>query len=167
MSDVTTPLQQLIADGLLRLGRLHGRQHEPLSLLDAYRRNVETATPPPGEKWVTYEVVRRVTAEGHTNIGRRAARTIATMLDVPVEDVLTAAGKPAPQRAPFVLPEEADALTDSERRAVLGVVDAILNARTPTPPASGRLVSEKGRPVPLGESASRTAPPAERGPGRV
>lgn len=127
MRDVTTPLQQLIANGLLRLGRLHGRT-EPFNLLEAYRR-LDTATSPAGEKWASYELVRRAALGEHTNIGLRAARTIATMLDVPPEDVLKAAGKPVPLGA-FRLPEKADALTGNERRAVLGVIDAILDARS-------------------------------------
>ncbi len=80
-----------------------------------------------GKPIVSYELIRRVLNEGHTNIGDRAADAIAAMSGEPVEDVLKAAGK-MPRLKPFALPKRADRLNRDERRVVLGVVNAILDA---------------------------------------
>lgn len=76
---------------------------------------------------MSYETVRRVRELGHSKIGDTTADALATMLDVAVDDVLTAAGQ-RKRLGKFELPRRADRLTEPERDAVLGVVDAILNA---------------------------------------
>lgn len=82
---------------------------------------------PSGGRAVSYETVRRIRENGHSKIGDDTADAIATMLDVPVGDVLEAAGQRR-RLGKFDLPKRADRLTESERAAVLGVVDAILEA---------------------------------------
>jgi hypothetical protein len=89
-----------------------------------------------GQPIVSYELIRRVLNEGHTNIGDRAADAIALMSGKPVEDVLEAAGK-RPRLKPFKLPSRADRLSKEERRVVLGVVNAILDAHEKEGPGSG------------------------------
>lgn len=118
MSSVSETLQQLVRRRLEELGAARGR-NGPISLREAY-----LAVPDPG---VSYEVVRRVEKGGHTNIGDKAARTIATMLGVEENDVWRAAGR-KPKLGPFELPSRADKLEPSERAVVLSVIDAILAA---------------------------------------
>jgi hypothetical protein len=112
-----TLLQQLIARRLHEMGAHRG---EPLTLNEAFNRL------PPGDH-VTYEAVRRVWTDGHTNIGPKAVRTIATMLQVD-EDVVRRAAGQRPMQGPFELPARADKLNEKERAAVLAVMDAILEA---------------------------------------
>jgi hypothetical protein len=76
----------------------------------------------------TYETFRRIRQSGHTNISDETASALATMLDVPVDHVYAAARIP-PRLGRFELPGRADALNPGERAAVLGVVDAILEAK--------------------------------------
>lgn len=153
MSDVET-LQQLVERRLQEMGRRHGRQ-EPLTLLEAYR------TLPDEGDWVVYELVRRVLREGHRNIGDRAADTIATMLDVPVGDVLTAAGK-RPRLGPFRLPTRADRLDEQERRVVLSVVDAILHAGERHAEAADEHTDDERPAQPLPRVVKATKSPARR-----
>lgn len=80
-----------------------------------------------GEPIVSYELIRKVLNDGHTNIGDKAADAIAAMAGRPVEEVLIAAGK-RPRLGPFNLPKRAARLSREERRVVLGVVNAILDA---------------------------------------
>lgn len=126
MSDVTETLQDLMERRLKELGRRRGRG-EQISLHEAYDRLIEKAGP--GGDIPTYEVFRRIRREGHASITDRTANALATMLDVGVDEVLIAAGQ-RPRLAKFELPSRADRLTESERQAVLGVVDAILDAGT-------------------------------------
>lgn len=125
MTGSGSELQQLLIARMRELGEARGR---PLSL-----NELHGSLPPDGD-WVTREAVRRVLVDGHTNIGPRAVRTIATMFRLPEAQVLRASGKRVPLGR-FELPEEADRLTASERRAVLAVVYAILDAGEP--PADG------------------------------
>lgn len=124
MSDVNAEtLQDLMERRLKELGQRRGRG-EQISLHEAYDRLVERA----GEDGdvPTYEVFRRI-RQGHTKITDRTADALATMLGVDVDQVLVAAGQ-RPRLTRFELPMRADRLTESERKAVLGVVDAILEA---------------------------------------
>lgn len=138
-------LQELLTRRLTEMGRTRrGREHEPLSLLEAYQ-----ATPAPE---VTYEAVRRV-LHGHSRIGARTARTLATMLDVPLQEVEVAAGS-RPTRERFELPERADRLHDLEREVVVAVVDAILNARNRGEGAPATVVVDEGDVMVPGESST-------------
>lgn len=116
-------LQELMERRLFDLGRRRGRSGK-LSLREVWQT---LPTDGDGKRPISYELVRRVQVEGHSNISDRAADAIATMLDVAVSDVLRAAGQ-RPRLGRFELPRRADRLTDGERQAVVGVVDAILNA---------------------------------------
>ena len=123
MSDVNETLQQLVERRLQELGRRRGRG-EKLSLREVWQT---LPTDDQGKRPISYELVRRVQVEGHTNISDRAADAIATMFDVAVSDVMVAAGQ-RPRLGRFELPRRADRLTDQERDVVRGVVDAILDA---------------------------------------
>lgn len=153
-------LQELLTRRLTEMGTARGR-HEPLSLLEAY----QAATPAPE---VSYEAVRRV-LHGHSRIGARTARTLATMLDVPLQDVEVAAGS-RPTRERFELPERADRLHDLERQVVVAVVDAILNAGNRGERAPAPLVVTDGEVIVSGEKQSRQRGSTSRGrrpsPGR-
>lgn len=120
MSDVPETLQQLVDRRLREMGKDRGRR-EPLSLREAYLAIKDE------ERKVGYEVLRRVKVGTHHNIGDDAADTLATMLHVPVADVLVAARK-RPRLGRFELPREADRLDEHERKVVVSVVEAILAA---------------------------------------
>ncbi|WP_160006825.1 hypothetical protein [Nocardioides sp. AX2bis] len=105
------------------MGKRRGRG-ESISLREAYTRLVNQH---PDEPRPTYEVFRRIRKDGHTNISDETAGAVATMLDVPLADVLAAAGMP-PRLGRFELPGRADSLSREQRDVVLGVVDAILDA---------------------------------------
>lgn len=122
MSHVTETLQELLERRLNELGKRRGRG-ESISLREAWMRLPETS----GGRPVSYETVRRIRESGHTNISDDTADALATMLDVPVDQILQAAGQ-RKRLGKFELPRRADRLSETERRAVLGVVDAILEA---------------------------------------
>lgn len=122
MADVTETLQQFLERRLRELGARRGR--DTLSLREVWQT---LPTDDAGKRPISYELVRRVRENGHSNISDRAADAIATMLDVAVGDVLIAAGQ-RPRLGRFELPRRADRLTDREREVILAVVDAILNA---------------------------------------
>jgi hypothetical protein len=124
VSDVQETLQQLVERRLREMGRSRGR-HEPISLLEAFE------AVPEDQREVTYEVLRRV-RNGHSKIGDRAVRTIATMLEVEPAVVAFAAGRRA-DLGPFVLPERASRLSEPERQAVLATIDLFLNAAERAP----------------------------------
>jgi hypothetical protein len=126
LSDVTETLQDLLERRLRELGQRRGRG-ESISLREAWQRLPEDEE---GERSPTYETFRRIRQAGHTNIGDKTADALATMLDIPVEQVYAAAGIP-PRLGRFELPSRADALSPGERSAVLGVVEAILDAKSP------------------------------------
>lgn len=138
MSDVTETLQDLMERRLNELGKRRGRG-ESISLREAYQRlldkindeNADIASreqadpagfPPPP----TYEVFRRI-RNGHTRITDPTASALATMLEVSVDEVYAAA-QIRPRLGRFELPTRADRLDDGQRKVVLSVVDAILNA---------------------------------------
>lgn len=123
MSDVNETLQELVERRLREMGQRRGRG-ENLSLREAWMRLPEL---PNGARAVSYETVRRIRELGHNKIGDGTADALATMLDVPVDVVLQAAGQRV-RLGKFDLPRRADRLTEAERAAVLGVVDAILEA---------------------------------------
>jgi predicted DNA-binding protein len=125
LSDVTETLQDLLERRLRELGQRRGRG-ESISLREAWQRLPEDAE---GRRTPTYETFRRIRQGGHTNISDETAAALATMLDVPAEHVYAAARIP-PRLGPFELPSRAEALNPGERAAVLGVVDAILGAKS-------------------------------------
>ncbi|RIJ76656.1 hypothetical protein D1871_11325 [Nakamurella silvestris] len=104
---------------MAELGNVNGK---PLSVKQVWERGGGGEA---GE-W-SYETVRKIVHFGHQAIGDKIADTLATALDLPVSDVLRAAGQ-RPRLGRFVLPKRADRLTQSERVAVLTVIDAILAA---------------------------------------
>lgn len=125
MSDVNAEtLQDLMERRLKELGQRRGRG-EQISLHEAYDRLVDKAGP--DADIPTYEVFRRIRTQGHRKITDRTADALATMLEVDVNEVLDAAGQRT-RLGRFELPRTADRLDESERAAVLGVVDAILRA---------------------------------------
>lgn len=123
MSDVNETLQDLLERRLKELGQRRGRG-ESLSLREAWQRIPEDEH---GVRRPTYEVFRRIRQTGHSNISDETADALATMLDIPVDQVLEAAGQ-RKRLGRFELPRRADRLDDGERKVVLGVVDAILDA---------------------------------------
>lgn len=122
MSDVTETLQQLMERRLREMGKRRGRG-ESISLREAWMRLPEHD----GKRAVSYETVRRIRENGHTTIGDATADALATMLDVPVAQILMAAGQ-RPRLGRFELPQRADRLTPPERATILSMVDALLDA---------------------------------------
>lgn len=137
MTDVNESLQELVERRLREMGQRRGRG-ENLSLREAWMRLPEQDG---GSRAVSYETVRRIRELGHNKIGDATADALATMLEVPVDEVLAAAGQ-RKRLGPFQMPRRADRLTESERAAVLGVVDAILEAGQ-----SSATTEVEGRPV--------------------
>lgn len=125
MSDVTETLRDLLERRLRELGQRRGRG-ESLSLREAWQRLPEDDE---GKRTPTYETFRRIRQAGHTNINDETADALATMLGVPVDQVYAAARIP-PRLGRFELPSRADALSPGERAAVIGVVEAILDAKS-------------------------------------
>lgn len=114
MADVSD-LQKLVERRLIELGDHRG----PLPTRRAAAR---------AEGKVSYETLRLIKIGQHSgSISEEVAEGLALALEVPLDAVLTVAGRRIPQ-GPFVLPKRADTLTKSERAAVLSVVDAILEA---------------------------------------
>lgn len=127
MSDVNETLQDLMERRLKELGKRRGRG-ESISLREAWQRLPVDEN---GDRRPTYETFRRIRQAGHSNISDETADALATMLDVPVDDVLVAAGQRR-RLGRFELPRRADRLTKSERDAVIGIIDAILEAGSRT-----------------------------------
>lgn len=122
MSDVRETLQDLMARRLREMGRRRGRS--ALTLREAHEalRDATGATP------VSYETCRKILKGEHSgHISDPTADALSIMLDVSVGEILTAAGQ-RPRLGKFSLPSRADRLDDRERRVVLSVVDAILDA---------------------------------------
>lgn len=160
-------LQDLMERRLRELGHRRGRG-ESISLREAHERLVETindrnrehaeAGEEPEPAPPTYEVFRRIRAAGHSKISAATARALATMLDVPLADVHAAIGQ-RPPLGPFELPDRAHQLLPDERRVVLGVIDAILNASTST---EQRPAAQRG-----GRRGLSAVPEAARDTGRL
>lgn len=123
MNDVNETLQQLVERRLREMGQRRGRG-ENLSLREAWLRLPEQDG---GTRAVSYETVRRIRELGHNKIGDATADALATMLEVPVDEILAAAGQ-RKRLGPFRLPRRAERLNESERAVVIGVVEAILDA---------------------------------------
>ena len=67
---------------------------------------------------------------GRPTVEDRAIDGLALALDVPVDKVRRAAGVRRPDTAePFVLPRRASRLSRKERELILGMVDALLEAK--------------------------------------
>ncbi len=145
-------LQDLLERRLRELSHRRGRG-ENLSLREAWLR---LPPRPGGGRAISYETARRIRENGHANISDDTADALAAMLDVSVDEVLEAAGRRR-RLGRFELPRRADRLTERERQAVLGIVDAILDA------AEGGQEKAKGtpaRPTPAlqKQAARRTRP---------
>lgn len=125
MSDVNETLQQLLERRLREMGKRRGRG-ESISLREAWVRLPEVD----GKRAVSYETVRRIRENGHSAISEETAAALATMFNVPLGDVLRAAGQRRPLGR-FELPKRADRLDEQERAVVVSVVDAILGAGEP------------------------------------
>lgn len=123
MTRVSETLQQLVERRLYEMGMSRGRG-ESLKLLEVWHSLPEDER---GKRPVSYETVRRIVRGEHRNIGDRAADALATMLDVPVGEVLKAAGQ-RPRLGRFDLPRRADRLNERERNVIVSVVDTILSA---------------------------------------
>lgn len=67
----------------------------------------------------------------------KLAQGIALAIDVPVDQVMAAAGQPMTP-GEFKLPARAQRLTGKERDAVLAVIDALLAARGALPAGTGK-----------------------------
>lgn len=141
-----TELSDLLLGGLAERGRRRGG--EPLNPHAAWLEFAHVDEKP----LVTYEVIRRILTEDHTNIGDRAAEAVALMSGRDVSDVLIAAGK-RPRLGPFKLPRRADRLDRDERKVVIGVVNAILDAHEGP---GGRLAGAKA--TKLGSGTPEQAP---------
>jgi hypothetical protein len=133
VSDVET-LQELMTRRLREMGRRRGR--DTLTLREVHESIKDDA----GKAPVSYETARQILKGQYTSrLSDESADGLATMLDVSVSQVLAAAGQ-RPRLGRFALPRKADRLNDKERRAVLAVVDAILDA-------SGSERAEESRPT--------------------
>lgn len=138
MAAVNETLQQLVERRLREIGQRRGRG-ENISLREAWLRLPEDAN---GARAVSYETVRRIRENGHSKIGDTTADALATMFDLDVDEVLQAAGQ-RPRLGRFELPRKADRLTEDERAAVLGVVDAILAAADQDRPGNLRQLTRR------------------------
>lgn len=82
-----------------------------------------------GEDEWSYETVRRIVERGHSKIGDRVADRLAVALNVPVSQIISAAGQ-RQRGEPFVLPARASRLSTTERNILRAVMDAMLGAYT-------------------------------------
>lgn len=116
MADVRN-LQQLVADRLSELGDRRG----PLSARQAAARS---------NGKVSYETLRLLLRGEHSGkLTDDVVEGLSLALDVPRSRVLGAMGRQLEQPLPpFTLPARADLLTRPQRKAVLTVIDAILEA---------------------------------------
>lgn len=116
MADVRN-LQQLVADRLAELGDRRG----PLSARQAAAR---------AKGKVSYETLRLILRGEHSGkLTDDVVDGLALALDVPRSRVLGAMGRQMHQPLPpFALPARADQLSRAQRKVVLGVIDAILDA---------------------------------------
>lgn len=110
-------LQRLVRERLIELGS----KDRPLSVRDAAAR---------ANNAISHETIRQIAAGEHS--GRMEDRTVnalAVAIDVPRSRVLQALHRTQTQPLqPFRLPERANRLGLRQRRAVLTVVDAMLDA---------------------------------------
>lgn len=113
-------MDETLQDLVQRRQRELGDKGAPLSTRQVWLRGG-------GEETWSYETVRRIVEAGHHKIGDRVADALALALDVPVSSVLKAAGQ-RPRQGRFELPRRADRLVESERKTVIAVIDAILEA---------------------------------------
>ena len=137
-------LSELVNRRLAEIGRRRGG--EPISLHAAW----ETLPPKQdGTPLVSYETVRRVHRAGHTKIDTDTVDALALMLGVPADDVSMAAGQRV-RLGRFTLPRRADKLDKKERKVVVAVIDAIIEAaETKEGQAHGNLPAEKTHGPPL------------------
>lgn len=136
-------LKELAHRRLAEIGKQRGGG--PQSLLAAYD---SLPIGSDGKRAISYETARRIVEEGHTNISNATASAFATMVGVHMDEVLIAAGK-RPSLGRFDLPARADRLDRKERKVVLAVIDAILDAAegkrsSDVAPAAKKSVSKTG-----------------------
>lgn len=146
MSDVHETLQDL---SHRRLRELKGGKHEASSL-----RSLHNSLPmnKVGKPLISYETLRQIHTGVHSgNISDETADALALMWRIGVDVVLKAAGQ-RPRLGPFELPSRAQRLTAKERRIVLGVIDAILEAGDEEAQVSG----EEQEKVPRARTRRRT-----------
>lgn len=126
MSDVQETLQELMHRRLREMGSRRGRE-TPLNLREAH----EAIKDSDGKALVSYETARQIHVGTYkSKLSEDSADGLAAMLDMSASEILEAAGQRR-RLGKFSLPRRADRLDDKERRAVLAVVDAILDAAKP------------------------------------
>lgn len=120
VDDVTESLPQLIKRRQRELGDTSG----DASLAQLYRRL------PDGDDRITYETLRNL-ANGKQRgaRGSRVPRDLAIILGVPESDIRESMGVPA-SHGPWELPQQAEMLDPEERGVVLGVVNALIRAKS-------------------------------------
>lgn len=107
---------------LREMGARRGR--EALSLREAH----EAIKDKDGRAPVSYETTRQLfTGEHSGKISETTVDGLATMFDVAVSEITDAAGQRR-RLGKFNLPRRADRLDDRERKVIVAVVDAILDA---------------------------------------
>lgn len=82
----------------------------------------------------------------------------AAALNIPIRELEEAAGAPPTQVEPFNLPAKANALNQSEREAILQLIDVMVEAKTPPPakpwqknlPTPDDMAYHIGAPTPTG-----------------
>lgn len=122
VSDVQETLTEL---SHRRLREIAGPDHEWYSLR---RLHSDLPLNKIGKPIISYETVRLIHQGEHSgNISDETADALALMWRVDVDEVLRAAGQ-RPRLGDFELPRRAQRLTAKERRIVLSVIDAILDA---------------------------------------
>lgn len=127
MAAVQESLQQLVQRRQRELGGGHG----PISTRQVWLRGG-------GEEEWSYETVRRIVERGHSRIGDRVADRLAVALNVPVSQILAAAGQ-RQRGEPFVLPARSSRLSATERNILRAVMDGMLGAYAEDEPQeSGR-----------------------------
>lgn len=116
MPDGDETLQELVERRMRELGD----RGKPLSVNALWLRGGGA------DHW-SREILRRIVMKGHTRIGDDVAERLSIAIEVPVNQVLAAAGQRR-RLKPFRLPDRANRLTDTEREIVRLVVDGFLGA---------------------------------------
>jgi transcriptional regulator with XRE-family HTH domain len=109
--DAVNPLQRLVRERRAELG---------LSLREAAEQSRG------GVSAATISIMERGEHSGVAS--DRTLRGLSRALKLPLGEVREAAGKSAKEPVEFRLPKEADRLTDQQRRVVLKMVEALLEA---------------------------------------
>lgn len=113
LPDEQETLQELVR----RRKRELGSRGKELTNTDIWRRG--------GQSHWSRQAVNNI-VNGHVQIGDRIAERLALALEVPVNQILEAAGQR--RRIPFEPPERANRLTNAQRKIVIAVIDGFLGA---------------------------------------